>query len=91
MHATSFGWSELSRLRLLDLSFTRVGDAGLRSLAAQPDLRHLSLIGSRVTDAGHDSLEKLVALRELYLAETGVSANSAERLRKHLPKCRVER
>ena len=38
-----------SRLRLLDLSFTRVGDEGLKSLAALPELR---MAGRRVAAPG---------------------------------------
>ena len=80
-----------SRLRLLDLSFTRVGDEGLKSLAALPELRHLSLIGCRVTDSGTDSLMRLERLREIYLTKTQVSHQAAEKLRRRFPMCRVER
>ena len=80
-----------SRLRLLDLSFTRVGDEGLKSLAALPELRHVSLIGCRVTDSGTDSLTRLERLREIYLAKTQVSPQAAEKLRRKFPMCRVER
>ena len=80
-----------SRLRLLDLSFTRVGDEGLKSLAALPELRHVSLIGCRVTDSGTDSLTRLERLREIYLAKTQVSSQAAEKLRRKFPMCRVER
>ncbi len=79
------------RLRLLDLSFTRVGDEGLKSLAALPELRHVSLIGCRVTDSGTDSLTRLERLREIYLAKTQVSSQAAEKLRRRFPMCRVER
>lgn len=79
------------RLRLLDLSFTRVGDDGLKSLAALPELRHVSLIGCRVTDSGTDSLTRLERLREIYLAKTQVSPQAAEKLRRRFPMCRVER
>ena len=80
-----------SRLRLLDLSFTRVGDEGLKSLAALPELRHVSLIGCRVTDSGTNSLMRLEWLREIYLAKTLVSPQAAEKLRRRFPMCRVER
>lgn len=80
-----------SRLRLLDLSFTRVGDEGLKSLAALPELRHVSLIGCRVTDIGTDSLMRLERLREIYLAKTQVSPQAAEKLRLRFPMCRIER
>ena len=89
------GLGELSaarpRLRLLDLSFTRVGDEGLKSVAAVSELRHLSLIGSRVTDGGSETLGRLVELRELYFAKTAVSSEAVKRLQRRLPKCRIER
>ncbi|MFM9960987.1 MAG: hypothetical protein ACKV2Q_07160 [Planctomycetaceae bacterium] len=80
-----------TRLRLLDLSFTRIGDAGLKSVAELPELRHLSLIDSQVTDSGVDSLTRLKHLREIYLAKTAVSAQGAEKLSGQFPMCRIER
>lgn len=78
------------RLRLLDLSFTRVGDAGLPSLCCLPDLRHLSLIETRITDRGVHTLRQCVALRELYIARTAITAKTVAELRGHLPRCRIE-
>ena len=78
-------------LRLLDLSFTRIGDVGLKSVASQSELRHLSLIDCRVTDCGIESLSRLARLREIYLAKTAVSASAAEQLRRRLPACRIDR
>ncbi len=79
-----------AQLRMLDLSFTRVGDDGLRGVASLRELRHLSLIGSRVTDSGTGCLAHLCQLHELYLAKTAVSATAAEQLRRRLPMCRIE-
>lgn len=78
-------------LRMLDLSFTRVGDDGLRAVASLRELRHLSLIGSRVTDSSTACLAQLCQLHELYLAKTAVSSPAAEQLRRRLPMCRIER
>ena len=78
-------------LRLLDLSFTRLSDEGLASVASQSELRHLSLIDCRVTDGGIESLSRLARLREIYLAKTAVSASAAEQLRRRLPACRIDR
>ena len=83
--------SEQSRLRLLDLSFTRVGDEGLKTVASLSELRHLSLIGCKVTDCGTNSLARLRQLREIYLAKTAVSSQAAEQLRRRIPMCRIER
>lgn len=79
------------RLRLLDLSFTRITDEGLKSIASQSELRHLALIECRVTDNSIDSLVQLRKLREVYLAKTGVTPQSSERLKRVIPACRVER
>lgn len=78
-------------LRLLDLSFTRIGDEGLKSVASQSELRHLALIDCRVTDGGIEPLSRLARLREIYLAKTAVSASAAEQLRRRLPACRIDR
>ncbi len=83
--------SARSQLRLLDLSFTRVGDDGLKSVTSLAELRHLSLIGCRVTDRGTGSLARLHQLHELYLAKTAVSSAAAEHLRRRIPMCRIER
>lgn len=80
-----------SRLRLLDLSFTRVSDEGLKAVSAQSELRHLSLINCRVTDCGIASLTRLTHLREIYLTKTSVSSQAVEQLRRRLPMCRIER
>lgn len=79
------------RLRLLDLSFTRITDEGLKSIASQSELRHLALIECRVTDNSIHSLVQLRKLREVYLAKTGVTSQSSERLKRAIPACRVER
>lgn len=79
------------RLRLLDLSFTRITDEGLKSIASQSELRHLALIECRVTDSSIDSLMQLRKLREVYLAKTGVTLQAAEQLKRAVRACRVER
>lgn len=79
------------RLRLLDLSFTRITDGGLKSIASQSELRYLALIDCRVTDNSIDSLVQLRKLREVYLAKTGVTPQSSKRLRRAIPACRIER
>ncbi len=83
--------STRTRLRLLDLSFTRVSDKGLKAVASQSELRHISLINCRVTDSGITSLTRLTQLREIYLTKTSVSSQAAEQLRRRLPTCRIER
>lgn len=80
-----------SRLRLLDLSFTRISDEGLKAVASQSEIRHISLINCRVTDCGIASLTRLTRLREIYLTKTSVSSQAVEQLRQKLPTCRIER
>ena len=79
------------QLRLLDLSFTRVSDEGLRAVTSQSELRHISLINCRVTDRSVASLVRLTHLREIYLAKTSVSSQATEQLRRKFPNCRIER
>lgn len=83
--------STRSQLRLLDLSFTRISDEGLKTLPSQSELRHISLINCRVTDGGIASLTRLAQLREIYLAKTAVSSQAADQLRGRFPTCRIER
>lgn len=83
--------STRSQLRLLDLSFTRISDEGLKALAFQSELRHISLINCQVTDIGIASLTRLTHLREIYVTMTSVSSEAAEQLRRRLPRCRIER
>lgn len=83
--------STRSQLRLLDLSFTRIGDEGLKALACQSELRYISLINCRVTDSGIASLRGLAHLREIYLTKTAVTAQAAELLSRRFPRCRIER
>lgn len=78
-------------LRLLDLSFTKISDDGLRSLSSQTQLRHLSIIGCPVTDDATAALVNLRQLREAYLAKTGISPQATDQLRCCLPACRIER
>ncbi len=83
--------STRSQLRLLDLSFTRVSDAGLKEVVSQSELRHISLIGCRVSNSGLASLSCLRKLREVYLTKTDVTPQGAEQLKRTLPTCRIER
>lgn len=83
--------SQRANLRMLDLSFTKVSDAGLKPITELEELRHLSLMDCHVTDHGSESLARLSRVREIYLSKTDVSANAAERLQRSLPACRIER
>jgi hypothetical protein len=80
----------MERIELLDLSFTDVGDTGIRSLSSMKRLRYLSLLGSRVSDDGLDSLSKCESLRELYLGHTNITPAGARKLQRLLPHCRIQ-
>ncbi len=44
--------ADLASLRVLDLSYTDFGDAGLEALVAHPRLRRIALAGTRASDEG---------------------------------------
>jgi hypothetical protein len=60
----------LHNLKTLDLSFTRVGDAGLEHVQGLSELRRLHLYDNRITDAGLASLERLTRMEDLCLVGT---------------------
>ena len=76
----AFGDAELEKLSAagkdliwLDLSRTRITDAGLKALEKMPNLQHLDLRGTAVGDAGLDALAPLHNLRTLGLYGTAVT------------------
>ncbi len=83
--------SQQTSLRMLDLSFTKLSDTGLKPVTTLRELRHLSLIDCRVTDDSIEGLARLSRVREIYLSKTDVSEKAAEQLRRTLSTCRVER
>ncbi|VTU01755.1 serine threonine protein partial : Serine/threonine protein kinase with PASTA sensor(S) (Fragment) OS=Rhodopirellula sallentina SM41 GN=RSSM_02570 PE=4 SV=1: Pkinase: LRR_6 [Gemmataceae bacterium] len=90
---TDAGLAHLARLPKLDnlwVGGSQVTDAGLKALAGMPRLRSLSLYGTGVSDAGVAALAEIPALGEVILTGTRVTAAGAERLRKALPRCKVE-
>jgi len=66
------GMARAGRLHSLDLSLSRVTDAGLAGLARVAGLRSLDLFGTRVGDAGLAHLAGLTDLRALHLESTPV-------------------
>jgi uncharacterized membrane protein len=76
----AFGDADLAKLSAvgrdlvwLDLSRTAVTDAGLKAVAAMPNLEHLDLRETAVGDAGVAALAPLANLRTLGLYGTAVS------------------
>ena len=87
-----FGDPELAKLapltanlRWLDLSGTKISDAGLCQVATMQNLERLYLQKTAVTDLGLKSLQPLVNLNYLNLYSTAITDNSLDTLRS-LPK-----
>jgi hypothetical protein len=73
----------LKSLRTLDLSGTRVSDAGLKAIRNLTNLEALWLPKSRyVTDAGLANMASLTELDSLYLDDTGVHGEGLKHLQK---------
>jgi internalin A len=80
----------LKSLRELDISSSRVTDAGLKELAKLKGLRRLNLRRTEVTDTGLKELAALQDLRTLGLAEMdNVTEAGVVALRKLLPNAKI--
>ena len=80
----------LSQLQLLSLADTQVTDAGLEHLKGLSQLQELWLDRTQVTDAGLEHLKGLSQLQELWLNGTKVTEAGVAKLRKSLPKCKID-
>jgi Leucine Rich repeat len=81
----------LKQLQRLNLSGTKVTDAGLRHLRGLTTLRTLELIDTGITDTGLKNLKGLTNLHRLYLNQTKVTAAGVKDLQKILPKVKITR
>ena len=63
----------MTRLRSLNLTQTRITDAGLVNLRGMTELRNLNLLSNRIADAGLRNLRELRQLEKLNLATSEVS------------------
>ncbi len=79
----------MEMLSRLDLSATKITDAGLESLRSLKKLEYLGLFGTKVTDAGLESLKSLKDLHELRLDGTSVTEEGERSLEEALPNCTV--
>lgn len=68
-------------LRVLDLSGTRITDAGVQSLADLPQLISLYLHKTEITNRALSSLRKFPHLRQLYLHDTHITEGAVDALR----------
>jgi len=79
------------KLEIADLVDTGISDAGLAHLAKADKLWQVNVEKNPgVTDAGLDSLAKLPKLKHVLLRGTKVTAAGIDRLKKSLPRCRIE-
>lgn len=76
-------------LQVLNLSRTRVTNAGVSGLSGLTKLHTLALAGCRVTDAGLASLAGLHALTELDLSYCGNVTDTVMKHLRHLPELKV--
>jgi hypothetical protein len=72
-------------LRRLDLSRTRLSDAGLQHMERFPALEVLNLYGTQVGDGIAESLAPCLRLRKVFLWRTAVTDAGLRRLRAGFP------
>ncbi|HEY2837736.1 MAG TPA: hypothetical protein VGJ26_01205 [Pirellulales bacterium] len=75
----------LSTMHWLDLSHSKVTNAGILKLAAFPKLRKIDLRGTSIGNAALRVLDSLPKLEWLGISETGVTWFRRMRLRRRLP------
>ena len=78
-------------LQYLQLSGTRVNNAGLVHISGLTDLRVLWLYDTQVSDVGLVHLQGLTGLRVLNLRSTLVSSAGVDALQQALPQCEFRR
>jgi len=79
----------LHKLEFIGLGGTKVTDRGIAYLSSLPQLRYISANDLNLSDAAFESFTKMSALRELELHNTHVYRDGIERLRRAMPKCRI--
>ena len=79
----------LPRLNALDLSWTRISDAGVERLSRIETLKYLGLAHTNITNKSLDHLTRLKNLEILSVDGTSVSRSAVERFRKIRPTCTV--
>lgn len=75
----------------VNLSKTRITDAGLRVVADFVHLAHLDVSGTRITDSGLEHLRGLTQLQSLDLRNTCVTDEGVNKLQQAMPNCTIER
>lgn len=72
--------ARMPQLERLDLSYTRLTDAGAENLRALRDLRTLSLAGTQVTDAAFVSVANISFLERLDCGDTSTGDEGVEKM-----------
>jgi hypothetical protein len=81
--------ASLTKLKVLNLSETRIGDDGVKHLAKMKQLQVLNLRATKITNVGLDALMGLTELTTLDLRDTEITKDGVERLKKALPKATI--
>ena len=81
--------ADLEEVLVLDFSFTKITDEGLKELAKFQKLKMLGLAQSKITDAGLKEVAKLQKLEMLNLNGTKVTKEGVTVLKKALPNCLI--
>ena len=79
----------LQNLKVLDLSKTKITDAGVKKLLPLKNLKWLLLAETSISDAGLDQLAPLTELGRLTLNKTKVTAAGIAQLKRSIPKIQV--
>ncbi|HKB03612.1 MAG TPA: hypothetical protein VKD90_15420 [Gemmataceae bacterium] len=82
-NVTDYGLERLrgAHITALDLSYTGIGDRGVRALPEFPALTTVNLTGSKVSDAGLAHLGRVTALRAIALDFTGITGAGFSQLK----------
>jgi hypothetical protein len=81
--------AQLTHMSRLNLSYTKVTDAGLTHLSNLGELSELQLDSAAITDVGVATLLRHSRLKLLNLYHTLVTASGFDSLRKALPSCQI--
>jgi hypothetical protein len=82
-------WHRESPITAINLSNTKITDAGVPLLKVHESLTFLNLDQTQVTDRGLEALTSLQRLRLLSVRGTQVTNEGVEKLQKSLPHCWV--
>jgi internalin A len=88
--STANAKSKLKALRVLNLSDSKVTDAGLKSLKGRNDFDALDLKRTAITDAGLTELQGMSHLQMVDLTKTKATDAGVAELKAALPKCQVK-